>query len=251
MIIAWQPRRVRGLFLAAGERRATARPVARVVAGLAVVALVLGSLLYANPLLGIQDVGARGRLLELAAQSRLYAVPALLVADAPSRSARIRRPLAGTPWRWRALALAAPGSRLRARSNCASGSSGSRLGDGSVGSAERHLPARWSGSSTALWRCWSRASSGRRDAAVGRRSSWLLRWRYWGKVFLPTNAAVLTGLYRVASFFGLGVSLMVIGYAYQRRACSRRPGRTAGGQSSTHAILSTLVGRACRRARRR
>jgi Predicted membrane protein (DUF2339). len=36
-----------------------------------------------------------------------------------------------------------------------------------------------------------------------------------GKVFL-LDAAVLTGLYRVASFFGLGVSLMVIGYVYQR-----------------------------------
>jgi uncharacterized membrane protein len=35
------------------------------------------------------------------------------------------------------------------------------------------------------------------------------------KVFL-LDAAGLSGLYRVASFFGLGVSLLGIGYAYQR-----------------------------------
>jgi uncharacterized membrane protein len=42
-----------------------------------------------------------------------------------------------------------------------------------------------------------------------------------GKVFL-LDAAVLTGLYRVASFLGLGLSLMAIGYVYQR-VLFRRP----------------------------
>jgi uncharacterized membrane protein len=42
-----------------------------------------------------------------------------------------------------------------------------------------------------------------------------------GKVFL-LDAAVLTGLYRVASFLGLGLSLMAIGYVYQR-VVFRRP----------------------------
>lgn len=44
-----------------------------------------------------------------------------------------------------------------------------------------------------------------------------------GKVFL-IDAAALTGLYRVASFLGLGVTLLAIGYAYQRFVFRRPAG---------------------------
>src|SRR5262245_64736053 len=42
------------------------------------------------------------------------------------------------------------------------------------------------------------------------------------KVFL-IDAAGLTGLYRVASFLGLGISLIGIGYLYQQLLLRRRP----------------------------
>jgi len=47
-----------------------------------------------------------------------------------------------------------------------------------------------------------------------------------GKVFL-LDAAALTGLYRVASFLGLGVSLVGLGYAYQRLVF-HRPAEATG-----------------------
>jgi uncharacterized membrane protein len=43
-----------------------------------------------------------------------------------------------------------------------------------------------------------------------------------GKVFIVDTSA-LTGLYRVASFLGLGISLLAIGYAYQRFVFRREP----------------------------
>ena len=69
-----------------------------------------------------------------------------------------------------------------------------------------------------------------------------------GKVFL-LDAAVLTGLYRVASFLGLGVSLIVIGYVYQR-VVFRRPG-AAPVNPRPRRCAGRWWSRACRTARRR
>ena len=48
-----------------------------------------------------------------------------------------------------------------------------------------------------------------------------------GKAFL-LDMAGLTGLYRVASFFGLGLSMIAIGYFYQRFVFAPAPGRGRG-----------------------
>ena len=49
------------------------------------------------------------------------------------------------------------------------------------------------------------------------------------KVFL-VDASGLTGLYRVASFLGLGLTLMALGYLYQRYVLKRQ-GQTATSRS--------------------
>ena len=116
IIIAWLLIAL-GLFrLAGGARGAQFLAMARAVAGLAVVALVLGSLLYANPLLGVQDVGALAAP-QLAGPGLCRAGPA--GGDAESRSRRIRSGR-GSRWRWRAWrsCSASPSSRW----NCANGS---------------------------------------------------------------------------------------------------------------------------------
>ncbi|MEO0963645.1 MAG: DUF2339 domain-containing protein [Planctomycetota bacterium] len=71
-------------------------------------------------------------------------------------------------------------------------------------------------------------------AGLWRRAAWL---RYGslavmliavGKVFL-VDAATLEGLLRVLSFFGLGLSLLALGYVYQRFVLVRKQEPTAGG----------------------
>ena len=204
MIIAWLLIAF-GLFrLAVGERSAQRQIMARVVAGLAVVALVLGSLLYANPLLGIQDVGAWPLLNWLVPA---YAVPALLVAMLSRGLQDPKRP-------WLALALASLALVLGfafVTLELRQWFQGSRLDDGSVGSAENYAYS-------VVWILYGVAllvAGILRGGATLRWASLVVVLLAVGKVFL-LDAAVLTGLYRVASFFGLGVSLMVIGYVYQR-----------------------------------
>jgi uncharacterized membrane protein len=98
---------------------------------------------------------------------------------------------------------------------------GSRLDNGSIGSAENYAYS-------VVWILYGVAllvAGILRGGATLRWASLVVVLLAVGKVFL-LDAAVLTGLYRVASFFGLGVSLMVIGYVYQRVVFGHAPGLT-------------------------
>ncbi len=210
MIIAWLLIAF-GLFrLAVGERAAQRQTMARAVAGLAVVTLVLGSLLYANPLLGIQDVGAWPLLNWLVPA---YAIPALLVAV-------LRRDLQDPRQPWLALASASLALLLGfvfVTLELRQWFQGSRLDGGAVGSAENYAYS-------VVWILYGVAllvAGILRGGATLRWASLVVVLLAVGKVFL-LDAAVLTGLYRVASFLGLGLSLMAIGYVYQR-VVFRRP----------------------------
>ncbi len=204
MIIAWLLIAL-GLFrLSARARGAQFLTMARAVAGLAVVALVLGSLLYANPLLGVQEVGAWPLLNWLVPA---YAVPALLVAVLARDLQDPKRPWLALAPASLALVLGFAFVTLELRQWF----QGSRLDDGEVGSAENYAYS-------VVWILYGVAllvAGILRGGATLRWASLVVVLLAVGKVFL-LDAAVLTGLYRVASFFGLGVSLMVIGYVYQR-----------------------------------
>jgi uncharacterized membrane protein len=178
--------------------------MARTVAGLAVAAVVLGSLLYANPVLSPQEVGAWPLFNWLVPA---YAVPALLVAI-------LGRDLRDPKRSWIALSLGSLALLLGfvfVTLELRQWFQGSRLDGGDIGSAENYAySVGWILYGVALL-----VAGIVRGGATLRWASLVVVVVAMGKVFL-LDAAVLTGLYRVASFFGLGVSLMVIGYVYQR-----------------------------------
>ncbi|HZF36755.1 MAG TPA: DUF2339 domain-containing protein, partial [Candidatus Angelobacter sp.] len=204
LVIAWLLIAL-GLFrLAGGARAAQLLAMARVVTGLAVVALVLGSLLFANPLLSAEDVGSWPLLNWLVPA---YAVPALLVAMLSRDLQDPKRP-------WMALSLASLALLLGfafVTLELRQWFQGGRLDYGTVGDAENYAySVGWILYGVALL-----VAGILRGGATLRWASLAIVVLAMGKVFL-FDARQLTGLYRVASFLGLGVSLMAIGYVYQR-----------------------------------
>ena len=187
------------------ERPWFARPVVvwgrRVLAGAALVqALALQVLLF-NPLWRVVEVG-EVPLLNLLLPA--YALPAVLAAWYGRRETRA----------WLAVASSVTGLVLAfvyvtlAVRQCFHGS---RLDQGAASNAEWFsYSAAWLGFAAALL-----------AAGILRRST-ALRWASLvivmatiGKVFL-FDTADLEGLWRVASFLGLGLSLVAIGFIYQR-----------------------------------
>src|SRR6185312_5380183 len=204
VIVAWLLIEL-GLFrLAGGARAAQFQAMARGVTGLAVAALVLGSLLFANPLLGVEDVGSWPLLNWLVPA---YAVPALLVALLSHHLQDPKRP-------WIALALASLALLLGfafVTLELRQWFQGSRLDSGDAGDAENYAySVGWILYGVALL-----VAGIVRGGATLRWASLAVVVLAMGKVFL-FDASQLTGLYRVASFLGLGLSLMAIGYVYQR-----------------------------------
>jgi len=184
--------------------------LARAVTAVAVAALVAGSLLYANPLLSAQELGWWPLFNWLIPA---YAAPALLAAPLSRDLRDPQRP-------WIALSLSSLAVLLGfafVTLELRQWFHGSRIDFGPVTSAENYAySVGWILYGVALL------------VAGIVRGGPTLRWASAavvllaiGKVFL-LDAAVLTGLYRVASFLGLGLSLMAIGYVYQR-VLFRRP----------------------------
>jgi uncharacterized membrane protein len=173
-------------------------------------ALVVGSLIYANPLLSAQEVGPWPLLNWLIPA---YGVPALLMAI-------LSRDLHDPQRSWIALSLSTLAVLLGfafVTLELRQWFQGSRLDYGSVSTAENYAySVGWILYGVALL------------IAGIVRGGVTLRWASlavvvlaMAKVFLR-DAAVLTDLYRVASFLGLGLSLIGIGYLYQR-VVFRRP----------------------------
>jgi len=210
LIIAWLLIAL-GLFrLSGGARQAQLLATGRAVAGLAVAAVVLGSLLYANPLISVQDAGAWPLLNWLVPA---YAVPALLAAMLSRDLRDPKRPWIAPSLAVLALVLGFSFVTLELRQWF----QGTRLDYGSVASAENYAySVGWILYGVALL-----VAGILRGGATLRWASLAVVVLAMGKVFL-LDAAVLTGLYRVASFLGLGLSLMAIGYVYQR-VVFRRP----------------------------
>jgi uncharacterized membrane protein len=210
LIIAWLSIAL-GLLHLPGDRRALYRGMARVVTGLAIAALVLGPLLFVNPLLTVQDVGAWPLLNWLIPA---YLVPGFLVA---ALARRLQNP--NEPWLAPSLAIlslvlgfAFVTLELRQWFH------GSRLDLGDVSNAETYAySVGWILYGVALL-----AAGIVKGGAALRYASLAVIVLAVGKVFL-VDAAALTGLYRVASFLGLGISLLAIGYAYQRFVFRRAP----------------------------
>jgi uncharacterized membrane protein len=208
LVIAW-------LLIALSLFRLSARHaqylvMARAVTGLAVVALALGSLLLVNPLLSAQDVGGWPFFNWLIPA---YAVPALLVAILSHGMEDPKRPWIALAPAGLALVLGFAFVSLELRQWF----HGSRLDYGGVISAENYAySVGWILYGVALL-----VAGILRGGATLRWASLAVIVLAMGKVFL-LDAAVLTGLYRVASFLGLGLGLMAIGYIYQR-IVFRRP----------------------------
>jgi uncharacterized membrane protein len=204
-VIAWSLIALGLLRLSHGPRLLA---MARTVAALVVAALVVGSLIYANPLLSAQEVGSWPLLNWLIPA---YGVPALLMA-------MLSRDLHDPQRTWIALALSSLAVLLGfafVTLELRQWFQGSRLDADSLSTAENYAySVGWILYGVALL------------IAGIVRGGVTLRWASLAVVVLAMakvfDAAVLTDLYRVASFLGLGLSLMGIGYLYQR-VVFRRP----------------------------
>jgi len=210
LIIAWLAIAL-GLFQAPDDRQSLYRAMARVVTGLATAALLLGPLLLVNPLLTAQDVGTWPLLNWLIPA---YLAPAVLVAMLALRLQNLNE-------RWLAPSLAVLSLVLGfafVTLELRQWFHGNRLDLGDVISAETYAySVGW-----ILYGVTLLAAGIVRGGAALRYASLAVIVLAVGKVFL-VDAAALTGLYRVASFLGLGISLLAIGYAYQRFVFRREP----------------------------
>lgn len=183
-----------------------ARPVAlwgrRVLSGLAVGRIVLWQLLLHNPLWSGEKVGHLPvlNLLLLA-----YGVPAALLAVQLSRAP------GGRMWAWVRRGLLLVLLFTEVSLEVRRGFHGSVLSRGPTSDAEWY-------SYSAAWLAFAGLllAVGLRGGSVALRYGALgVLLVVVGKVFISDMAA-LTGLFRVASFFGLGLCLIGVGYLYQR-----------------------------------
>jgi uncharacterized membrane protein len=213
LVIAWLLIAL-ALFRLSGGRSLYLQ-MARVLLTLAVAALVLGSLLLVNPLLTAQEVGTWPLVNWLVPA---YAVPALLLAMAVRHLQDPQQ-----PWQVQAPAvLALVLGFVFVTLELRQWFHGSRLDLGGIGTAETYAySVGWILYGLALL-----AAGILRGGAALRYASLAVVVLAVGKVFL-VDAAALTGLYRVASFLGLGISLLAIGYAYQRFVFRRADGAPA------------------------
>jgi uncharacterized membrane protein len=200
-----------GLLHLPGDRPALYRRMARAVAGLAIAALVLGPLLLANPLLAAQDVGPWPLLNWLIPA---YLLPGVLVAALAHHLRNSDEPWLAPSLAVLSLVLGFAFVTLELRQWF----HGNRLDFGGVTNAETYAySVGWILYGVALL-----AAGIVKGGAALRYASLAVIVLAVGKVFL-IDAAALTGLYRVASFLGLGLSLLAIGYAYQRFVFVRAP----------------------------
>jgi uncharacterized membrane protein len=210
LIIAWLSMAL-GLLHLPGDRPALYRRMARVVTGVAIATLVLGPLLLANPLLLAERVGAWPLLNWLIPA---YLVPAGLVAMLAQHLRNPHEPWLAPVLGVLSLVLGFAFVTLELRQWF----HGSRLDFGGVTNAETYAySVGW-----ILYGVVLLAAGIVRGGTALRYASLAVIVLAVGKVFL-VDAAALTGLYRVASFLGLGVSLLAIGYAYQRFVFRREP----------------------------
>ena len=169
---------------------------------LAVLRIVFVLLLWDNPLWSAEPVGS---LPVLNLMLLAYGVPAALLA------VQLARGTEGRVWTWlrRVLVLALVFTELSLEVR--RGFHGSVLSGGITSDAEWYsYSAAWLGFACVLLLLGIRGGSAAvRYGALGVLLLTVL------KVFL-FDAAALTGLLRVASFFGLGLCLIGVGYLYQR-----------------------------------
>jgi len=193
--------------LAGPRGRRLAGPAA--VAGVLVAALGAGG--TANPLRFAEAVGA---VPVLNAVLWVLVMPAALAGFVAWRLERTRRPLAGT-LAGGAVLLAFGGVTLLVRQ--AFVGSDLTLASQGFGAAEWYAySAAWLGLGVALLA--GGVLSGRASLRYGSLAVLLLAV---GKVFL-LDTRHLDGLLRAGSFLGLGVTLMALGYVYQRFVLGRR-----------------------------
>jgi uncharacterized membrane protein len=182
---------------------------ARIVAAIASAGFVVGLLLVLNPLVASEPVGAWPLLNWLVPA---YALPAALLAVLARAFERPETRWPALPWLPAALGVLALVMGFAFVSlETRHWFQGPLLDRGDVGDAENYAYS-------AVWLLYGiglLAAGIRSGGRALRFASMAVIMLTVAKVFL-LDAAGLSGLYRVASFFGLGVSLLGIGYAYQR-----------------------------------
>lgn len=192
-------------WLARTVRRPLWLQAAQLVGAAALVLLFLGPLTTKNPLLVAEPVGA---WLVLNGLLYLYGLPALLalvLARGWSRSpaSPAASPLAGVASLGLLLVLVTLEVRQAFH--------GTVLAAGALGDAELYAySAVWVVTATVLL-----VVGVLRRSDLLRRASLAIMMLAVSKVFL-VDAAGLVGLYRVISFLGLGVSLLLLAFVYQR-----------------------------------
>jgi len=172
------------------------------VGGFAVLRLVVFGFLVFNPLLAHQDVGAMPLLNGIVI---IYVLPALLLLFAASEIGLPEPLKQGVPVAAYLLGFVAASLMVRQLFN------GAFLDSGTIADAEVY-------SYSALWLAIGVAllfvAALRRDQMM-RFSSLAVMLLTVGKVFLY-DASALTGLWRVVSFLGLGLSLLALSWFYSR-----------------------------------
>jgi uncharacterized membrane protein len=175
--------------------------------GLSVALLVLGGYLHANPLwqpVNVGSVWVFNRLI------LVYAIPAVLMFLMAERLRRVPPPF-GASLALGAIGLALVTGFFWITLTVRQMAQGAVLNSGAVTDAEQY-------GYSAAWTLYGLFLLG---LGTWRRSQ-MLRYASAGVILLTVSkvflidASDLTGLYRVASFLGLGLSLIGIGYLYQR-----------------------------------
>ena len=196
---------------------------ARAVTGIAVIAMIFGLLMLYNPLLG----GSVGEIHLFNWLVPAYALPAALLAVLAGEFDRPENRWLEAPWLRTALGILALVVGFAFLSfETRQWFQGSPLCCYDIGDAENYAYS-------AVWLLYGVAlliAGILRGGRALRYASMAVIMLTVSKVFL-LDAAGLAGLYRVASFLGLGICLIGIGYAYQRYVF-RHPAEPAESQQA-------------------